>query len=451
MGCKGSIHKSQIVDNHTIMNQQQEMIQPLKIQNQQLLLILGGIANQLEFTKDDKRIIVIEGKTYDIKEKLGQGGFGTVYKAECKGKIYAIKEIKVSEDNKSSILAELKFIKLLREQSSGTSLPVIQIYGVDIVDENRLFYVMEMALMSLEDFYDKICGTPESSSIGLVFFFFILKALLFLESIGCTHRDIKPDNFVVVEDDSLGTKINIKLIDFGTVKQMDKRIQATASITGTLTFMAPEAFKGVVSTKLDVWSLGIMLYRLIYNNQYPDYIQNERSIMIFAASDDEVNFPSCKPEFNNLLQLAKLCLIKDYNKRMFASELYKYALPKYKDMCDQIIQDPFIKNAKLAGIRNGYTGLVRNNNVPNVNQNKLNSGDKNCFICNQKLPTGHKYNRCDKCFDTRCIICHSVLPRNYAHRRCEECFKTKCLDCHSDLPKGHPYRRCNSCFSKNRK
>ena len=448
MGCEGSKQTSPVIQSHTLINQQQEIIQQLQIQNQQLMMVLGSVAKQLEFTKDDKKVVEIEGKRYDIKEKLGQGGFGTVFKAECNGKTYAIKEIKVTEDNESSILAELKFIKLLREQFSGASLPVIQIFGVEIVDDDRLFYVMEMALMSLEDFYEKICGTPEASGIGLVFFFFILRALLFLESIGCTHRDIKPDNFVLVEDNSFGTKFNIKLIDFGTVREMDKTLLLTSGYAGTLAFMAPEAFKGVVSTKLDVWSLGIMLYRLIYNNEYPDYVQDQRSIMIFAANDDEVNFPRCKPEFSDLLQLAKLSLVKDYNKRMCASDLYKFTYPKYNEICKQIIRDPYINNSKLANLRTGFSQI---NRKPNNIKNNLNPGDKKCFICNEKLPNGHKYNRCDKCFDTRCLICYKVLPNNYAHRRCEQCFKTKCLDCQSDLPKGHPYRRCNSCFAKSRK
>ena len=445
--------------NKALIDQQEEMIEDLKAQNQKMLLLLGGVMKQLEFTKDDKKVIEIEGKRYDIKEKLGQGAFGTVFKAEYKGKTYAIKEIKVSKENESSILAELKFIKLLREQFSGASLPVIQIFGVEIVDDDRLFYVMEMALMSLEDFYEKICGTPEASSIGLVFFFFILRALLFLESIGCTHRDIKPDNFVVIDDNSLDTKVNIKLIDFGTVKEMKKTVFSTNSVIGTFPFMAPEAFKGVVSTKLDVWSLGIMLYRLIYNNEYPDYVQDQRSIMIFAANDDEVNFPRCKPEFSDLLQLAKLCLIKDYNKRMCASDLYKFTYPKYNELCKQIIRDPYINNSQVANLRTGYSQINKNNHKPSNSKfdemveatKSLSIGDKKCFICNERLPRGHKYNRCDKCFDSRCLICASVLPRNYAHRRCEQCFKTKCLDCHRDLPRAHPYRRCNDCFAKSRR
>ena len=142
MGCEGSKQTSPVIQSHTLINQQQEIIQQLQIQNQQLMMVLGSVAKQLEFTKDDKKVVEIEGKRYDIKEKLGQGGFGTVFKAECNGKTYAIKEIKVTEDNESSILAELKFIKLLREQFSGSSLPVIQIYGVDIIDDVRLLYVM---------------------------------------------------------------------------------------------------------------------------------------------------------------------------------------------------------------------------------------------------------------------------------------------------------------------
>ena len=47
-----------------------------------------------------------------------------------------------------------------------------------------------------------------------------------------------------------------------------KTLLLTAGFAGTLPFMAPEAFKGVVSTKLDVWSLGILLYVMLYG-KYP--------------------------------------------------------------------------------------------------------------------------------------------------------------------------------------
>ena len=95
--------KAERSKSQAVIDKQQQMIEDLKAQNQLMLNLLGGVMNQLEFTKDDKKVIEIEGKRYDIKEKLGQGSFGTVFKAECNGKTYAIKEIKVTEDNESSI------------------------------------------------------------------------------------------------------------------------------------------------------------------------------------------------------------------------------------------------------------------------------------------------------------------------------------------------------------
>ena len=70
MGCEGSKQTSPVIQSQTMINQQQQIIEQLKIQNQQLLLVLGGVAKQLEFTKDDKTMIEIEGKRYDVKEKL---------------------------------------------------------------------------------------------------------------------------------------------------------------------------------------------------------------------------------------------------------------------------------------------------------------------------------------------------------------------------------------------
>ncbi len=71
-------------------------------------------------------------------------------------------------------------------------------------------------------------------SVGNIVFMFVLRALLFLESIDVVHSDIKPDNFVIINDSNKDWGFNIKLIDFGTVKQIDsnKSKLVTSSIIG---------------------------------------------------------------------------------------------------------------------------------------------------------------------------------------------------------------------------
>lgn len=73
-------------------------------------------------------------------------------------------------------------------------------------------------------------------SVGVIVFFYVLKALLFLESIDVVHSDIKPDNFVIIDDSTNDWGFNVKLIDFGTVKQIDTKQSklVTSSIGGMI-------------------------------------------------------------------------------------------------------------------------------------------------------------------------------------------------------------------------
>lgn len=349
--------------NSKIIKQQEEMIRDLQQQNMKILGLLAVVYQKMEFEKDERLAVTIEGKKYEFKEKLGQGTFGIVYKGVYEKKIYAIKQIEVSEDNATSIIAEFKFIINLRKAFTGRVLPIISVYGVELVDKKHLYYVMELAEMSLSDFYTKLANHPDRSELSIMVFLFILRALLFLESIGIVHRDIKPENFVVVSDTSFPTKLNIKLIDFGTVKQLDikqSRLQ-TNSIGGTLAYIPPEAFSGVIHKKSDVWSLGIMVYRLIYND-FPDYIKKPNWQAI-VESEKEIDFPICPPKYEYLHQIMIACLAKKLEKRAAASDLYEVTLKYLPEVCKLIIPDPYIHDKN---IKNVHDSLLKNKNADNA-------------------------------------------------------------------------------------
>lgn len=410
-----------------IIKEQEKQIRELQEQNMKILLILQNVYQKLDFEKDEKTKVTIEGKEYEFKEKLGQGAFGIVYKAVHNNKIYAVKEIEVSEENSLSILQELKFIQLIRENFSENILPVITIYGVSLVDERRLYYAMEFATMPLQKLFDNISTSELRYDFGIIIYLFVLKALLFLESIEVVHSDIKPDNFVVIDDPSSQFKMNIKLIDFGTAKKLElhKSKLVTASIAGTLYFLAPEAFNGIVHKKSDVWSLGIMMYRLIYNS-FPDYTQDERSIQLFAISDKEINFAKCPDtRFESLLHVTKQCLTKNVDKRPLASDLYKFICEISPDLCKLIIQNNFVKNSNAKELGNKYKMMqTKIAHAPAVAPKNEPKSQRRCFIreCSAVLPQNHQFNRCNNCFNTRCLDCYKKHTAGYKYKRCPDCY-----------------------------
>lgn len=172
-------------------------------------------------------------------------------------------------------------------------------------------------------------------------------------------------------------------------------------------YLAPEAFKDVVHKKSDVWSLGIMLYQIIYND-FPAYAyQGEKGIALFANSSNEIELPDCKNELKMLLTIARKCLTKDLAKRSLPSELY--ADVKTETFCKKIIPNAFVS---LSAVK------VYKATVGRIQQN-----GKKCFICKSPLPSGHKYLRCNACFAGKCLDCLKPHPAGYKYHRCQDCFR----------------------------
>lgn len=130
------------------------------------------------------------------------------------------------------------------------------------------------------------------------------------------HRDIKPDNLLLTEDDVL------KIVDFGVSEMFEKASEMmTAKSAGSPAFLPPELCvtkHGDISGKAaDIWSMGVSLYCLRFGR-----IPFERSGVLElyeAIKSDEINFePDNEPEF---VDLVKRLLEKDPQKRIRMPEL----------------------------------------------------------------------------------------------------------------------------------
>ena len=129
------------------------------------------------------------------------------------------------------------------------------------------------------------------------------------------HRDLKPDNIMIDED------LNVTLIDFGLSKLESKN--RFKSLVGSPVYMAPEILKGKYSKKCDIWSLGVLMYRMIsgwlpYNGDSMEEIQNKKL-------NSKPNFTrNCweqiSPEWINFIQK---CFEVDTKKRCSAQKLLK--------------------------------------------------------------------------------------------------------------------------------
>ena len=194
---------------------------------------------------------------YELLEKIGEGGMGIVYKAKCHllNRFVAVKILKTELSNDEEFLARFK-----REGTSSASLSHPNIVNVhDVGAQGQInFIVMEYIVgKTLKQLIkEKVRLTPQMAlDISLQ----IAKALECAHKNNIIHRDIKPDNIMITEDNI------VKVTDFGIAKVLGSRTMTNSNkIMGTAHYFSPEQAKGIfVDTRTDIYSLGVVMYEMV--------------------------------------------------------------------------------------------------------------------------------------------------------------------------------------------
>lgn len=193
-------------------------------------------------------------RRYTILGKLGEGAYGTVWKAQHKpsGQLRAIKTLTKGEMPEAQELQMKREVGLLRKLDHPN---IIQIHEV-IEDADSFHIITEYCgggdLMSRTA--DRV---GETTIAG--YMLQILSAVAYCHKRHIVHRDLKPENLLLTSNkpDSL-----LKVIDFGTSSKLQPRY-LLSSIKGTIRYMAPEVLNEEYDEKCDVWSCGVVLYALL--------------------------------------------------------------------------------------------------------------------------------------------------------------------------------------------
>jgi serine/threonine-protein kinase ULK2 len=128
------------------------------------------------------------------------------------------------------------------------------------------------------------------------------------------HRDLKPDNIFF----SNGV---VKLGDFGFCKSLEKA-NMTKTMLGSPIYMAPEILRGeIYSTKADIWSLGVVLYEMLYG--FCPFESTTIPKLIEVLKETELEFPNTPPVSEETKRLVKRLLTKDPTRRIEWMELLK--------------------------------------------------------------------------------------------------------------------------------
>ena len=197
------------------------------------------------------------GNRYEMLEEVGIGGMATVYKAKC-NLLNRFVAVKVLKDEFSK---DAEFVKRFRaEAQSAASLTHPNIVSVyDVGEEKGINYIVMEYLEgdTLKDFIDK--KGKLSNEQTLKFASQIASALEAAHSAKIIHRDIKPQNIVLVNNNTIA-----KVTDFGIAKMSSKdTITSSASTIGSVHYFSPEHAKGCFTDeKSDIYSLGVVMYEM---------------------------------------------------------------------------------------------------------------------------------------------------------------------------------------------
>ncbi len=203
---------------------------------------------------------------YRIRAELGAGGMGAVYLAEQFEPVrrqVALKVIKAgmdSEDVISRFQSEREMLALMNHPN------IAQVLDVGATPEGRLYFAMEYVPgVPVTEFCDRR-GLDIAHRLEM--FLQICEGVQHAHQKGVIHRDLKPSNLMVADYQG---QMLVKVIDFGIAKSMDGGRGDTGSTRmgvpiGTPAYMSPEQAAGdlaAIDTRTDVYSLGVVLYRLI--------------------------------------------------------------------------------------------------------------------------------------------------------------------------------------------
>ena len=271
---------------------------------------------------------MLEGR-YEIRELVGVGGMANVYKGYdmVDNRTVAIKilrdEFLDNEEFLHRFRNEFRAISLLNHQN------IVQVYDVSFTNKIQCIVMEYIDGITLKEYIEqeKVIRWKEAVHFTIQ----ILRGLQHAHDRGIVHRDIKPQNIMLLQDGS------IKITDFGIARfSRSSTNTITTKAIGSVHYISPEqASGGDTDARTDLYSIGVLLFEML-TGKLPFEADSPVSVAILQIQSDPISPSSINPDIpKGLEEIIMKAMQKDVSMR------YQSAAEMLRDM-DSFKKDPSI-------------------------------------------------------------------------------------------------------------
>ena len=264
---------------------------------------------------------------YEIQEIIGVGGMSVVYKAydNVDDRIVAVKILKEeflnNDDFKRRFKNESKAIALLSHEN------IVKVYDVNFGEKLQYIVMEYIDGITLKEFINKQGSITWNDA--LFFMTQILRAVQHAHDKGIVHRDIKPQNIILLPNG------NLKVTDFGIARfsRSDTKTLTEQAI-GSVHYISPEQAKGeYTDEKADIYSIGVVLYEML-SGKVPFEADSAVSVALMQVNSNAEDLRKINPDIP--LGLEQICM---HAMQKNPADRYQSATEMLLDI-EEIVKDP---------------------------------------------------------------------------------------------------------------
>ena len=273
---------------------------------------------------------------YEVQELIGSGGMANVYKAVMRGQngpvpagtVVAVKVLR------QEYMHDPDLVRRFKNESKAISLlnhpNIVKVYDVSVNDDLQYIVMEYVDGMTLREYLNQRGGRLTNRET-VHFISQILKALEHAHANGVVHRDIKPQNIMLLDNGQL------RMMDFGIARISRAENQLlSGKAMGSVHYISPEQAKGdETDCTSDIYSVGVMMYEML-SGQLPFDAEDAVEVAIKQISDQPKSLHEIAPQ-------VPAALVEITEKAMAKLPQNRYASAREMlDALDTYVQNPSV-------------------------------------------------------------------------------------------------------------